>query len=82
MFFGRDEMFSDVVTRQPQFSASVLRCLKGGARSVSEIARQLGMERGGRISDSLEQLEECGLSASGIAARILKRYQSLFGGGA
>ena len=59
-----DEMFSDVVTRQPQFSASVLRCLKGGARSVSEIARQLGMERGGRISDSLEQLEECGLVAN------------------
>ena len=59
-----DEMFSDVVTRQPQFTASVLRCLKGDARSVSEIARQLGMERGGRISDSLEQLEECGLVAN------------------
>ncbi len=59
-----DEMFSDVVTRQPQFTASVLRCLKGDARNVSEIARQLGMERGGRISDSLEQLEECGLIAN------------------
>lgn len=59
-----DEMFSDVVTRQPQFTASVLRCLKGDARSVSEIALQLGMERGGRISDSLEQLEECGLVAN------------------
>ena len=59
-----DEMFSDVITRQPQFTASVLRCLKGGAKSVSEIARQLGMERGGRISDSLGQLNECGFVSS------------------
>lgn len=56
-----DEMFADVVTRQPQFTGSVLRCLKDAPRSVSEIARELGMERGGRISDCLEQLEECGL---------------------
>lgn len=56
-----DEMFSDVVTRQPQFTALVLRCLKGEPRSVSEIACEIGMERGGRISDSLEQLAECGL---------------------
>jgi len=54
-------MFADVVTRQPQFTASVLRCLKGEPRSVSEIACEIGMERGGRISDSLEQLAECGL---------------------
>ena len=59
-----DEMFADVVTRQPQFTATVLRCLKGVPRSVSEIARELGMERGGRISDCLEQLEECGLVAT------------------
>ena len=52
---------SDVVTRQPQFTALVLRCLKGEPRSVSEIACEIGMERGGRISDSLEQLAECGL---------------------
>ena len=56
-----DEMFSDVVTQQPQFTALVLRCLKGEPRSVSEIACEIGMERGGRISDSLEQLAECGL---------------------
>ena len=59
-----DEMFADVVTRQPQFTGTVLRCLKGAPRSVSEIAREIGMERGGRISDCLEQLEECGLVAN------------------
>ena len=58
-----DEMFFDVVTRQPQFTAAVIRCLRGAPKSVSEIAREIGMERGGRISDSLEQLEECGLVA-------------------
>ncbi len=58
-----DEMFLDVVTRQPQFTATVIRCLRGVPKSVSEIAREIGMERGGRISDSLEQLEECGLVA-------------------
>ena len=58
-----DEMFADVVTRQPQFAGTVLRCLKGAPRSVSEIAREIGMERGGRISDCLEQLTECGLVA-------------------
>lgn len=58
-----DEMFADVVTKQPQFTGTVLRCLKGAPRSVSEIAAEIGMERGGRISDCLEQLEECGLVA-------------------
>ncbi len=59
-----DEMFADVVTRQPQLTASVLRTLKGPSRSVSEIARETGLERGGRISDCLKQLEECGLVVS------------------
>ena len=58
-----DEMFADVVTKQPQFTGTVLRCLKGAPRSISEIASEIGMERGGRISDCLEQLEECGLVA-------------------
>lgn len=59
-----DEMFADVITRQPQFTATVLRCLKAGPKSLSEIALEIGMERGGRISDALGQLEECGLVAS------------------
>ncbi len=58
-----DEMFGDVITRQPQFTAAILKTLKGEPKSVSEIAREIGMERGGRISDSLEQLSECGLVA-------------------
>ena len=59
-----DEMFADVITRQQHFTATVLRTLKGPPRSVSEIACATGMERGGRISDCLAQLEECGLVVS------------------
>ena len=59
-----DEMFSDVITRQPTFTALVMRSLVDGARSVTEIAESLGMEKGGRITDALLQLEESGVVSS------------------
>ena len=59
-----DEMFSDVITRQPMFTATVMRSLVDGAHSVTEIARSLGLEKGGRISEALSQLEEAGIVAS------------------
>ncbi len=58
-----DEMFTDVVTRQPTFTARVLRRLAGGAASAAEIAAGFGMERGGRVSNALEQLVESGLAS-------------------
>ena len=59
-----DEMFSDVITRQPTFTASVMRTLVEGSRGVTEIANALGLEKGGRITDALSQLEEAGIVAS------------------
>ena len=59
-----DEMFSDVITRQPAFTASVMRSLVDGAHSVTEIAETLDMEKSGRISDALLQLEESGIVSS------------------
>ena len=59
-----DEMFSDVITRQPMFTATVMRSLVDGAHTVTEIARSLGLEKGGRISEALSQLEEAGIVAS------------------
>ena len=59
-----DEMFSDVITRQPTFTATVMRSLVDGARSVTEISKSLGLEKGGRISEALSQLEEAGIVAS------------------
>jgi len=56
-----DEMFTDVITQQPKYAANVLRTLVGGARSVTEIAEALGVEKSGNITDSLQQLEEAGL---------------------
>ena len=59
-----DEMFSDVITRQPTFTALVMRSLVDGACSVTEIAEALGMEKSGRITDALLQLEESGIVSS------------------
>ena len=75
-----DEMFSDVITKQPTFTATVMRSLVDGAHSVTEIAKLLGLEKGGRISEALSQLEEAGIVASdsgknpenGKDARVVK----------
>ena len=77
-----DEMFSDVITRQPTFTGRTMRLLADGPRSAAEIAKAIGMERGGRVSDALDQLVESGLAsadeganpATGKAARE-KRYR-------
>jgi len=59
-----DEMFTDVVRHQPKFAARVLCALIDGPKSVSEIAKAIGVERGGDISSALEQLSESGLVAA------------------
>lgn len=58
-----DEMFTDVVTRQPRLSGRVIRRLSEGAMSVSELAEALGMEKGGKLSAALGQLCEAGFVA-------------------
>ena len=59
-----DDMFTDVITKQPRLSAKVLRTLVSGPKSVSEIADALGIEKGGDLSDVLAQLNESGIVAS------------------
>ena len=58
-----DEMFTDVVTRQSRLSGCVIRHLAGGAKTVTELAEALGMEKGGKLSSALSQLCEAGLVA-------------------
>lgn len=58
-----DEMFADVITRQQQLTGKILRALKTVPLSVSEIADALEIDRGGKISEALQQLEEAGLVA-------------------
>ncbi len=55
-----DEMFSDVVTRQPKFAGLAARALVDGSKSITEIAASLGTEKSGRISAAMEELEEAG----------------------
>ncbi len=59
-----DDMFCDVVTRQPKLAGRVLRALVGGPKSVVEVAEALGVEKGGDLSDVLTQLVECGMVAT------------------
>ena len=56
-----DEMFADVITRLPSLTSSVLRTLLDDARTVTEIAGALGMEKNGHVSAVLSQLEEAGM---------------------
>lgn len=56
-----DDMFTDVITEQPLFTGRVLRCLVEGPRTVTEIAAELGIEKGGRITDAMDRLAEAGL---------------------
>ena len=56
-----DEMFNDVITQEPDFSAKVLRCLADGAKTGAEVSKELRLEKGGRVSAALARLEEAGL---------------------
>lgn len=59
-----DQMFRDVITRQPTFAGAVIRSLVSGALTITEIAERIGLERNGHFSEALEQLEEVGLVSS------------------
>ena len=59
-----DEMFNDVITRQPAFVGKVLRALVAGPKSVTDVADSLGADKGGRISSALDMLVETGLVSS------------------
>ncbi len=61
-----DDMFNDVVTDQPRFSARVLRTFVDGARTATEVADELKITKGGDVSSAIENLVEAGfLSDSG-----------------
>lgn len=55
-----DEMFSDVVTMKPKFTARVLKSLVDGPKSCAEVAKSLGIGKGGDVSNAMSVLEESG----------------------
>ena len=61
-----DEMFTDVITKQPTFTAKVLRALMDGACSLTEIADMLGVVKSGNITECLVQLVESGLLSGDV----------------
>ena len=59
-----EEMFRDVITREMDFSAAVLKRLVDGAKSAAEITEEMGLGKGGRVSSALNRLVEAGLAAA------------------
>ncbi len=55
-----DEMFNDVITAKPRFTARVLRTLVDGPKSCAEVEKTLGIGKGGDVSKAMSILEESG----------------------
>lgn len=53
-----EEMFNDVITKQSKLAGRIVRALKDGARTVSEVAGDVGSPIGGDVSSALKQLIE------------------------
>ena len=56
-----DEMFQDVITKQPTMCAKIIRLLVDDSMSAAEIANALDIDRNGNVNKALKQLEEAGL---------------------
>ena len=63
-----DDMFEDVITRQPRFSAQVLRAFVDGPKSATEVAAALKIVKGGDVTKAISDLVEAGFLAE--AGRI------------
>ena len=61
-----DDMFNDVVTDQPRFSARVLRTFVDGAKTPTEVADELKITKGGDVSSAIENLVEAGFLAESV----------------
>lgn len=62
-----DEMFNDVISKEQDFSAQVLRSLADGSKTGTEISKMLRVDKGGRVSAALRRLEEAGLVSSDVS---------------
>ena len=61
-----DEMFRDVVISEQNVSGKILRSLADGSRTGTEIARELGKGKGGRMASVLDRLTEAGLVSADV----------------
>lgn len=61
-----DDMFADVVTKQAKLAGKILRALVGGAKSLTDVADTLQLEKGGDLTSALAQLVESGMVARDV----------------
>lgn len=58
-----DDMFRDVITEEVNFTGQVLKTLVDGQKSAAEVAQELGIVKGGRVTGALARLLESGFIA-------------------
>lgn len=61
-----DDMFDDVITEQPKFSARVLRTFVDGAKTATEVADALGITKGGDVTTAIGNLVDALLDINRI----------------
>ena len=71
-----DQMFQDVITKQPNFTGQVIRALISGPLTIAELAEKLGLARNGHFTEALEQLEEAGLVSMDVGRNPVTGEQS------
>ena len=62
-----DQIFHGIFNRRAVSYRDIIATLTGGTRTVSEIGKQLGRERGGSLSGALEDLTRAGFVARDIS---------------
>ena len=66
LFKDFSALFSEVFGDRAKGKGDILRALTGRALTLSEISNALGVERGGSLSESLDELSEAGFVAKDV----------------
>ena len=66
LFKDFSALFSEVFGDRAKGKGDILRALTGSALTLSEIAAALGVDRGGSLGDSLDELAEAGFVAKDV----------------
>lgn len=79
LFKDFKSIFNDVFGETATAKREILATLRDGARNVSEISRALGKDRGGYLTENLEELEKAGFVArdEGLNPQTGRRAQEV-----
>ncbi len=66
LFKDFSSLFGEVFGEKSKAKGDILRCLSGGSLTLSETADALGVDRGGSLGESLDELVEAGFVAKDV----------------